>query len=76
MTEYLNPEQLMRFLSGKKNAEGQRLADEHNNIKQRVWFFYIKAAKMVRGISKYNYDKNQVCDMLARQVLQTLKLST
>jgi SAM-dependent methyltransferase len=65
MTEYLNPEQLATFFSQSKSV----LKDDGRLIttiisKCGFGFLYITAAKMIRGITKYNYSKKQVADML------------
>jgi SAM-dependent methyltransferase len=65
MTEYLNPEQLNVFFQQAKmalNKNGELIS----TIISKYGFggLYINAAKMIRGIAKYNYSKKQVSDML------------
>jgi ubiquinone/menaquinone biosynthesis C-methylase UbiE len=65
MTEYLNPEQLVTFFSQSKSV----LKDNGRLIttvisKCGFGFLYITAAKMIRGIVKYNYSKKQVMNLL------------
>jgi cyclopropane fatty-acyl-phospholipid synthase-like methyltransferase len=65
MTEYLNPKQLITFFSQSKS-----LLKENGRLMTTViskcgfGFLYITAAKMIRGIVKYNYSKKQITDML------------
>jgi SAM-dependent methyltransferase len=64
MTEYLNPKQLITFFSQSKS-----LLKENGRLMTTViskcgfGFLYITAAKMIRGIVKYNYSKKQITDM-------------
>jgi SAM-dependent methyltransferase len=65
MTEYLSPQQLKDFfkqarLSLKENGEIVTTIVS----KSGFGFLYITAAKYLRGVSKYNYIKRQVCDIL------------
>jgi SAM-dependent methyltransferase len=65
MTEYLNPEQLSGFF-----RQAKLVLKENGKLMSTViskhgfGFLYTTAAKLLRGISKYNYDKPQVCDKL------------
>ena len=65
MTEYLNPEQLGDFFKQAKMALKQEGKIVTTIIsKGGFGFFYITAAGLLRGISKYNYSKREVCDKL------------
>jgi SAM-dependent methyltransferase len=65
MTEYLNPEQLIAFFrQAKKTLKDNGSLMSTIISRHGFGFLYIKAAKLLRGISKYNYDKNKVCEML------------
>jgi cyclopropane fatty-acyl-phospholipid synthase-like methyltransferase len=61
MTEYLNPEQLSTFFKQARIAIKQggelvtTIVSEHG-----FGFLYITAAKFLRGVNKYNYNKKQV----------------
>ncbi len=61
MTEYLNPEQLSTFFRQARIAikQGGELV---TTIVSKNGFgcLYITAAKFLRGINKYNYDKKQI----------------
>jgi ubiquinone/menaquinone biosynthesis C-methylase UbiE len=65
MTEYLNPQQLGTFFRQAKAAikQGGELVTTIVS-KHGFGFLYITAAKMIRGIDKYNYSKREVCDIL------------
>jgi cyclopropane fatty-acyl-phospholipid synthase-like methyltransferase len=65
MTEYLNQEQLITFFrQAKKTLKDNGSLMSTIISKHGFGFLYITAAKLVKGISKYNYDKQRVCDML------------
>ncbi|MGA2323251.1 MAG: class I SAM-dependent methyltransferase [Sedimentisphaerales bacterium] len=65
MTEYLNPEQLDDFFKQARFA-----LKENGEIvttivsKYGFGYLYITAARLLRGISKYNYSKREICDKL------------
>jgi cyclopropane fatty-acyl-phospholipid synthase-like methyltransferase len=65
MTEYLNPGQLNDFFKQARVA-----LKENGEIvttiisKYGFGYLYITAARLLRGISKYNYSKREVCDKL------------
>jgi len=65
MTEYLNPQQLGTFFRQARSAikQGGELVTTIVS-KHGFGFLYITAAKMIRGIDKYNYSKREVCDIL------------
>jgi ubiquinone/menaquinone biosynthesis C-methylase UbiE len=65
MTEYLSPQQLKEFFKQvrvvlKENGEIVTTIISKNGF----GCLYITAARMLRGVSKYNYSKKQVCDIL------------
>jgi ubiquinone/menaquinone biosynthesis C-methylase UbiE len=65
MTEYLNAQQLQQFF----NAARKVLKDDGLLMttiisKRGLGRLYITAAKMIRGIDKYNYTGKRVTDML------------
>lgn len=65
MTEYLNPEQLSRFFSQARmvlKADGRLMSTVIS--KNGFGFVYVTAAKMIRGIDKFNYSKKQIINML------------
>jgi len=65
MTEYLNQKQLNVFFSQARlvlRENGQLITTIIS--KYGFGWLYITAAKIIRGISKYNYNKKQVADML------------
>jgi cyclopropane fatty-acyl-phospholipid synthase-like methyltransferase len=65
MTEYLNPEQLVAFFKEARMALKQDGKIVTTIIsKYGFGFFYITAAKMIRGIEKHNYTKKSVSVML------------
>jgi ubiquinone/menaquinone biosynthesis C-methylase UbiE len=65
MTEYLNIEQLNSFFRQAKMVLKQDGKIVTTIIsKYGLGFLYITAAKMIRGIDKYNYTKKHVTDML------------
>jgi ubiquinone/menaquinone biosynthesis C-methylase UbiE len=65
MTEYLNERQLKQFFS-----EAKKTLKDNGRLMTTViskcgfGFLYIAAAKIIRGIVKYNYSKKQVTEML------------
>jgi len=65
MTEYLNPQQLSDFFK-----QARVVLKENGEIvttvvsKYGFGYLYITAARLLRGISKYNYSKREVCDKL------------
>jgi SAM-dependent methyltransferase len=65
MTEYLNPQQLNDFFK-----QARIVLKENGEIvttivsKYGFGYLYITAARLLRGISKYNYSKREVCDKL------------
>lgn len=61
MTEYLDENQLKQFIIEAKNvlSDGGRLITTIIS-KYGMGFVYITAAKMLRGIEKYNYTKKTV----------------
>jgi cyclopropane fatty-acyl-phospholipid synthase-like methyltransferase len=65
MTEYLNPEQLSSFFKQSRMAlkQGGKLVTTVIS-KHGFGFLYITAAGLLRGVSKYNYSKREVCDKL------------
>jgi cyclopropane fatty-acyl-phospholipid synthase-like methyltransferase len=65
MTEYLDGQQLQEFF----NEARKVLKDDGRLIttiisKYGLGWLYITAAKMIRGINKYNYTGKRVTDML------------
>jgi SAM-dependent methyltransferase len=65
MTEYLSPEQLSGFFRQAKmvlNDNGELMSTIIS--KYGFGFLYVTAAKLLRGIDKYNYTKERVVDML------------
>ena len=65
MTEYLNPEQLSDFFKQAKMALKQEGKIATTIIsKYGFGFLYITAAGLLRGISKCNYSKREVCKKL------------
>jgi SAM-dependent methyltransferase len=65
MTEYLNCDQLRVFF-----AESKKVLTERGRLittiisKYGFGFLYVIAAKMIRGIDKYSYDRKTVENML------------
>ena len=61
MTEYLNPQQLSTFFQQARIAikQGGELVTTIVS-KHGFGFLYITAAKLLRGVNKYNYNKKQV----------------
>jgi SAM-dependent methyltransferase len=65
MTEYLNPQQLSDFFK-----QARLVLKENGELattivsKYGFGYLYITAAGLLRGISKYNYSKREVCDKL------------
>jgi len=65
MTEYLDENQLQQFF-----GETKKVLKNNGRLITTViskcgfGFLYITAAKMIRGIFKYNYSKKQVMDLL------------
>ena len=65
MTEYLNPEQLSGFFRQAKMVLKEKGSLMTTMIsKSGFGFMYVTAAKVIRGIDKYNYTKKEVVDML------------
>jgi ubiquinone/menaquinone biosynthesis C-methylase UbiE len=65
MTEYLNPEQLSTFFQQARITMRQGGEFVTTIIsKHGFGFLYITAAGLLRGVSKYNYSKSEVCDKL------------
>lgn len=65
MTEYLNPKQLVAFFKEAKTVlKGNGKIMTTIISKYGFGFFYITAAKMIRGTDKYNYTKKHVAGML------------
>lgn len=65
MTEYLSPEQLSGFFRQAKKVlkdNGQLMSTIIS--KYGFGFLYVTAAKLIRGIHKYNYTKRSVVNML------------
>jgi SAM-dependent methyltransferase len=65
LTEYLNPEQLSGFFRQAKTVltnKGQLISTVIS--KHGFGFLYITAAKLLKDISKYNYDEHQVRNKL------------
>lgn len=65
MTDYLNGEQVQKFLTEAKavlNDGGKLMAtfpDTHG-----LGFFYVRAARYIRGVDKHTYAKKQVIEKL------------
>jgi cyclopropane fatty-acyl-phospholipid synthase-like methyltransferase len=65
MTEYLNDERLSAFF-----AESKKVLKDNGKLMTTVisrygfGFIYVTAAKLLRGIDKYNYHKKQVVKKL------------
>jgi SAM-dependent methyltransferase len=65
MTEYLSREQLTAFFKEvRKVLANQGLLITTIISKYGFGFLYVTAAKIIRGIDKYNYTKKEVIDML------------
>jgi SAM-dependent methyltransferase len=65
MTEYLSPEQLSGFFRQAKKVlrtNGKMMSTIIS--KYGFGFMYVTAARLLRGIGKYNYCKRNVCDKL------------
>ena len=74
-TEYLNDEQLSAFF-----AESKKVLKSGGQIittvisRYGLGFIYITLAKMLRGISKYNYRKKQVTEKLKEAGFTDIKI--
>ena len=74
-TEYLNYEQLGAFF-----AESKKVLKNNGQIMTTVisryglGFIYITLAKILRGISKYNYRKKQVIEKLKEAGFADIKI--
>lgn len=65
MTEYLSREQLTAFFKeARKVLANQGMLITTIISKYGFGFLYVTAAKIIRGIDKYNYTKKEVVDML------------
>lgn len=65
MTEYLNPQQLSTFFQQARIAIKQDGELVTTIVSKRGFgFLYITAARLLRGVSKYNYSKREVSDKL------------
>jgi len=67
MTEYLDGQQLQQFFNEARKVlkdDGQLMTTIIS--KYGFGFLYITAAKMIRGIDKYNYTRKSTLDMLGK----------
>jgi len=65
ITEYLDEEQLSSFfMESKKVLKDDGMLITTVIPKYGLGFVYITMAKLLRGINKYNYGKQEVCDRL------------
>ena len=65
MTDYLNRQQLQQFFNEARKVlknDGRLIT----TIISKYGFLYIAAAKMIRGIDKYNYTRKRTLDMLEK----------
>lgn len=75
MTEYLNEEQLSVFF-----AESKRVLKDNGKLittvisKYGFGFIYVTAAKILRGISKYNYRKKHVVRQLKNTGFRNIRI--
>ena len=75
MTEYLNEEQLSAFF-----AESKRVLNNDGKLittvisKYGFGFIYVTAAKILRGISKYNYHPKQIIKKLKDAGFTNIKI--
>ena len=75
MTEYLNEEQLLSFFE-----ESYKVLDEEGElittvISKRGWgYLYIKLAKLIKKIGKYNYKKEKIVHLLNQAGFQNIKI--
>ena len=65
MTDYLNGEQVRKFLTEAKavlNDGGKLMATFPDTY--GLGFFYVRAARYIRGVNKHTYSKKQVIEQL------------
>lgn len=65
MTDYLNPEKVQKFFSEAKailKNEGKLMVTFPDTY--GLGFFYIKAARLLRGVEKYTHSKKQIREQL------------
>lgn len=76
MTEYLNPQQLSSFFRQAKIVLGDNGTLMSTVIsKYGVGFTYIAAAKLLRGVRKYNYTKKQVAAELTKAGFANIEIT-
>ena len=67
MTEYLNPGQLEKFFAEAKSVlkdDGKLMSTFYKTC--GLGFFYVKMAKMLRGVNKYTHPKKEVDNLLKK----------
>lgn len=65
MTDYLDPERVQKFFIEAKavlNENGRLITTFPDTY--GVGFFYVKAARVIRGVKKYTYSKKQIIEKL------------
>jgi cyclopropane fatty-acyl-phospholipid synthase-like methyltransferase len=75
MTEYLKEEQLGAFFAESKkvlNSGGKLITTMIS--KHGFGFAYVTAARLLRGIHKYNYDKKAVTNKLRAAGFSTIEI--
>ena len=75
MTEYLSSEQLDIFFKETKavlNKNGKLITTVIS--KYGYGFMYITAARLIRGISKYNYKKKDIVDKLRKAGFENIQI--
>ncbi len=74
MTDYLNAEQMRKFFAEAKavlNDGGKLMVTFPDTY--GFGLFYVRAAKLIRGIDKYTYRKKDVAEMLRKQGFEDIK---
>jgi len=67
MTDYLDAGQVQTFLAEAKSVlnDGGKLIVTFPDT-YGLGFFYVRAARLIRGVEKYTYSKKQIIEKLKR----------